>query len=205
MASAIGAGLNVLEPNGKMIVDIGGGTTEVAVISYGGIVSCASKKVGGNSLDESIVSYLKKEQNIIISLATAESLKIELGCAETLVTEIKKEIRGMDIDTGLPRNLTISSKQIEKAMKKPITEILEEIATTLANTPPELISDIMENGIYLAGGGALIRNLDNLIAQKIGVQTYIADTPLECVAIGTEKILENFEKYKIIFINRKKQ
>lgn len=205
MASAIGVGLNVLEPNGKMIVDIGGGTTEVAVISFGGIVSSTSIKVAGNAIDESIVDFLKKEENIVISLATAENLKIELGCAETLVSELTKEIRGMDIDTGLPKNVKITSKQIEKAMKKPITEILEAVATTLANTPPELVSDVMENGIYLAGGGAMIRSLDNLIAQKIGIQTYIADTPLDCVAIGTGKTLENLEKYKTVFLERKRK
>lgn len=205
MASAIGAGLNVLEANGKMIVDIGGGTTEVAVISFGGIVSSTSIKVAGNAIDESIVDFLKKEENIVISLATAENLKIELGCAETLVSELTKEIRGMDIDTGLPKNVKITSKQIEKAMKKPITEILEAVATTLANTPPELVSDVMENGIYLAGGGAMIRSLDNLIAQKIGIQTYIADTPLDCVAIGTGKTLENLEKYKTVFLERKRK
>ena len=197
MASAIGAGLNV--------VDIGGGTTEVAVISFGGIVSSTSIKVAGNAIDESIVDFLKKEENIVISLATAENLKIELGCAETLVSELTKEIRGMDIDTGLPKNVKITSKQIEKAMKKPITEILEAVATTLANTPPELVSDVMENGIYLAGGGAMIRSLDNLIAQKIGIQTYIADTPLDCVAIGTGKTLENLEKYKTVFLERKRK
>lgn len=203
MASAIGAGLNVLEPNGKMIVDIGGGTTEVAVISLGGIVASTSIKVAGNAIDEAIVNYLKKGSNVVISLETAENLKIDLGCAQTLVTELSKEIRGRDVDTGLPKNLSISSKQIENAMKRPIAEIIEAIANTLSNTPPELIADIMENGIYLAGGGALIRSLDNLIAQKIGVQTYIADTPLDCVAIGTGKILEDVNKYKNVFLERK--
>ena len=196
MCSAIGAALNVLDATGNMIVDIGGGTCEVAVISLGGIVTSTSIKVAGNAIDEAIVESLKKNQNLSIGLANAENLKIELGAAETLVTEISKEIRGRDIDTGLPRNEIITSKQIEKAMKKPIQEILEAIVQTLSNTPPELISDIMENGIYLAGGGALIKNLDNLIAQKIGVQTFIADTPLDCVAIGTGKIIQNFEKYK---------
>lgn len=196
MCSAIGASLNVLEPSGNMIVDIGGGTSEVAVISLGGIVTSTSIKTAGNAIDEAIASALKKNQNLSIGLASAENLKIELGSAETLVTEITKEIRGRDIDTGLPKNVTITSKQIERAMRKPVQEILEAIVNTLANTPPELISDIMENGIYLAGGGALIKNLDNLIAQKIGVQTFIADTPLDCVAIGTSKIIENYEKYR---------
>lgn len=203
MASAIGAGLNVLEPNGKMIVDIGGGTTEVAVISLGGIVTSTSIKVAGNAIDEAIANYLKNVSRVVISMETAENLKIDLGCAETLVTELTKEIRGRDVDTGLPKNLNISSKQIENAMKRPIAEIIDAIATTLSNTPPELVVDIMENGIYLAGGGALIRSLDNLIAQRIGVQTYIADTPLDCVAIGAGKVLEDINKYKPVFMERK--
>ena len=205
MASAIGAGLNVLEPNGKMIVDIGGGTTESAVISLGGIISSNSIKVAGNAIDEAISNYLKRTSHLVVSIESAENLKIDLGCAETLVTEITKEIRGRDVDTGLPKDVTISSRQIENAMKRPISEIIDAIASTLANTPPELVADIMENGIYLAGGGALIRSLDNLIAQKIGVQTYIADTPLDCVAIGTGKILEDLNKYKTIFLERKER
>ena len=205
MASAIGAGLNVLEANGKMIIDIGGGTTEVAVISLGGIVACTSIKTAGNAIDEAIVNHLKKELNIAIGQAAAENLKIELGSAQSSVTELTKEIRGRDIDLGLPRNVEVNSKQIEKAIKKPISEIIEAIVNTLSNTPPELVSDIMENGIYLAGGGALIKNLDNLIAQKIGIQTYIADTPLDCVAIGTSKILENMDKYKRVLLERKKR
>ncbi len=203
MASAIGAGLNVLEPSGKMIIDIGGGTTEVAVISLGGIVARTSIKVAGDAIDEAIIAYLKRKENIVIGQAQAENLKIELGCAMPLVTEITKEIRGRDIDSGLPRNLEISSKQIEEAMQKPINDIVEAIINTLSITPPELSSDIMENGIYLSGGGALIRNLDNLVAQKTGVKTYIADSPLECVAIGTGKILENFDKLKKILLDRK--
>ncbi len=202
MASAVGAGLNVLEPNGKLIVDIGGGTTEVAVISLGGIVVSNSIKTAGNAFDEAIVSYIKRKENAVIGLGAAEMLKVELGCAMPLVTETTQEIRGRDIDDGLPKNITITSKQIEEALKKPLNEVIEAIINTLSITPPELASDIMQNGIYLAGGGALIRNLDNLIAQKIGVKTYIADSPLECVVIGTGKILENFEKMKPILVNR---
>ena len=203
MASAIGAGINVLEPNGKLIIDIGGGTTEVAVISLGGIVCSTSIKVAGNAIDEAIVDYLKKHENIVIGLAQAENLKIELGCAMPLVSEITKEIRGRDIDIGLPKNINISSKEIELAMQRPINEIIEAVINTLSVTPPELASDIMQNGIYLAGGGALIRNLDNLIAQRTGIKTYIADSPLECVAIGAGKILENFEKMRPVIVNRK--
>lgn len=203
MASAIGAGINVLEPNGKLIIDIGGGTTEVAVISLGGIVCSTSIKVAGNVIDEAIVDYLKKHENIVIGLAQAENLKIELGCAMPLVSEITKEIRGRDIDVGLPKNIKISSKEIELAMQRPINEIIEAVINTLSVTPPELASDIMQNGIYLAGGGALIRNLDNLIAQRTGIKTYIADSPLECVAIGAGKTLENFEKMRPVIVNRK--
>lgn len=203
MASAIGAGINVLEPNGKLIIDIGGGTTEVAIISLGGIVCSTSIKVAGNAIDEAIVDYLKKHENIVIGLAQAENLKIELGCAMPLVSEITKEIRGRDIDVGLPKNINISSKEIELAMQRPINEIIEAVINTLSVTPPELASDIMQNGIYLAGGGALIRNLDNLIAQRTGIKTYIADSPLECVAIGAGKTLENFEKMRPVIVNRK--
>lgn len=203
MASAIGAGLNVLEPSGKMIVDIGGGTTEVAVISLGGIVTSTSIKVAGDAIDEAIITYLKRKENIVIGQAQAENLKIELGCAMPLVTEITKEIRGRDIDVGLPKNVEISSKQIEEAMQKPISEIIEAIINTLSNTPPELASDILQNGIYISGGGALIRNIDGLITQKTRVKTFIADSPLECVVIGAGKTLENFDKLKKIILNRK--
>ncbi len=200
MAAAIGAGLNVLEANGKMIVDIGGGTTEVAVISLGGIVVSTSIKTAGNAIDESIIAYLKRKENIVIGQAAAENLKLELGCAMPLVTEITKEIRGRDVDIGLPKNIEISSKHIETAMEKPISEIIEAIINTLSMTPPELASDILQNGIYLSGGGALIRNLDNLVMMKTGVKTFVADSPLECVAIGAGKTLENFEKMKKIIL-----
>ena len=204
-AQQYGAGLNVNDAQGSMIVDIGGGTTEVAVISLSGIVTSTSIKTAGNAIDESIISYLKKSQKVVIGKAQAEKLKIELGSAESAVAESDKEIRGRDIDTGLPKTILITSKEIEKAMKKPIADIIESIISTLSNTKPELVSDIMETGIYLAGGGAQIKSLDNLIAQKVGVQTYISDTPLDCVAIGTGKILENIDKYKRILQIRKKQ
>lgn len=205
MAAAIGAGLNVKEPVGNMIIDIGGGTTEVAVISLGGIVASTSIRVAGNEIDESIVEYLKKKKGIAIGLSAAENLKIELGCALPLVTEMTKEIRGRDLDTGLPKNVVVSSKDIEEAMKKPINEIIEAVINTLSQTPPELASDIIVNGIYLAGGGAQIRNLDNLIAQRTGVQTYVADTPLECVAIGAGKVLENIDSLKGVLLSTEKR
>lgn len=205
MAAAIGAGLNVKEPIGNMIIDIGGGTTEVAVISLGGIVASTSIKVAGNEIDESIVEYLKRKKGLAIGLSAAETLKIELGCAMPLVSEMTKEIRGRDLETGLPKNVLVSSKDIEEAMRKPINEIIEAIISTLSVTPPELASDIIVNGIYLAGGGAQIRNLDNLIAQRTGVQTYVADTPLECVAIGAGKVLENIDNLKGVLLNTGKR
>ena len=202
MAAAIGAGLNILEPNGKMIIDIGGGTTDIAVVSYGGVIASNSIKIGGNVIDQEIVNYLKNTQGISIGLTTAESLKISIGCAEQLVSELTMEVRGRSIDSGLPKNITISSKQIVNAMERPIEEIIEAIIATLAETPPEIVADIIENGIYLAGGGALIRSLDNVIAQRTGVTTYIAETPLDCVAIGTGKTLEDLPKYKRVFIEK---
>ena len=205
MAAAIGAGLNVKEPVGNMIIDIGGGTTEVAVISLGGVVASTSIRVAGNEIDESIVEYLKKKKGIAIGLSAAEGLKIELGCALPLVSEMTKEIRGRDLETGLPKNVLVSSKDIKEAMKKPINEIIEAIISTLSVTPPELASDIIQNGIYLAGGGAQIRNLDILISQKTGVQTYVADTPLECVAIGAGKVLENIDNLKGVLLNTEKR
>ena len=205
MAAAIGAGLNAKEPVGNMIIDIGGGTTEVAVISLGGVVASTSIRVAGNEIDESIVEYLKKKKGIAIGLSAAEGLKIELGCALPLVSEMTKEIRGRDLETGLPKNVLVSSKDIEEAMKKPINEIIEAIISTLSVTPPELASDIIQNGIYLAGGGAQIRNLDILISQKTGVQTYVADTPLECVAIGAGKVLENIDNLKGVLLNTEKR
>lgn len=199
IASAIGTGLNVLAPEGQMVVDIGGGTAEIAVISYGEIIAGKSIKVAGNAIDEAIIRLLKKNAKISIGQTTAESLKIELGSAESSVTEKSKEIRGMDVDTGLPKNETITSNQIEEAMKEPIQEIIEAIQNVLSEVPPEIASDLIDNGIYLTGGGALIKNLDNLIAQKTSIQTFIAETPLDCVAIGTGKIVEDLPKYQRIF------
>ena len=199
LAAAIGAGLNILAPEGQMVVDIGGGTSEIAIISLGGIISSKSIKVAGNAIDECIIKYLKKNAKISIGQTTAENLKIELGSAEELVTEKSKEIRGMDIDTGLPKNEKITSHQIMEAMKGSIQEIIEAIQSVLNEAPPEISADLIDNGIYLTGGGALIKNLDNLIAQKTSIQTFIAETPLDCVALGTEKVVENLQKYERIF------
>ena len=205
MAAAIGSNLDVSEPSGSIVVDIGGGTTEVAVVSLGGIVVSYSLRVAGDELDEDIVNYVKKEMNLAIGETTAEEIKIEIGCALPLMTEMSKEIRGRDLTTGLPKNVTITSTQIQAAMEESINEIVEIVKTTLEKTPPELASDIMEKGIVLAGGGALIKNLDKLLSQKTGMPVYIAQDPLDCVVKGTGKTLEDLERLKSVLINARRR
>ena len=205
MAAAIGANLEVAEPTGNIIVDIGGGTTEVAVISLGGIVVSNSLRIAGDELDEDIVSYIKKELNLAIGETTAEDIKIKIGCAQPLMTEMSMEIRGRDLTTGLPRNVVVTSTQIEEAIADSINEIVECVKSTLEKTPPELASDIIENGIVLAGGGALIKNIDKLLALKTEMPVYIAEDPLECVVRGTGKTLEDLERLKNVLINARKR
>ena len=206
MAAAIGAGLDVAEPSGNIIVDIGGGTTEVAVISLGGIVTSNSIRIAGDELNEDIINYVKREENLAIGETTAETIKKEVGCALPLMTEKTIEIRGRDLSTGLPRNITLTSSQIQVAMADSIYEIVETVKSTLEKTPPELAADIMEKGIVLAGGGALIENLDKLISHKTKMPVYVAETPLECVVKGTGKTLEDLERLKSVLVNsRKKQ
>lgn len=205
MAAAIGAGLEVAEPSGNIIVDIGGGTTEVAVISLGGIVVSNSIRIAGDELNEDIINYIKRELNLSIGETTAENIKLELGCALPLMTEKTMEIRGRDLNTGLPKTTIISSTQIQEAIKFSVNEIIEIVKMTLEKTPPELSSDIMEKGIYLSGGGALIKNLDKLLSQRTGMPVYIAEEPLECVVKGTGKALEDLEKLKTIINNRKRR
>lgn len=205
MAAAIGANLDVAEPTGNIIVDIGGGTTEVAVISLGGIVVSNSSRTAGDELDEDIVNYVKREMGLAIGLTTAEDIKKEIGCALPLMTEMSKEVKGRDLTNGLPRNIVITSAQVEEATKDSINEIIDVIKLTLEKTPPELASDIVEKGIIVAGGGALIRNIDKLISQKTGMPVYIAENPLECVVKGTGKTLEDLENLKSVLINARKR
>lgn len=205
MAAAIGAGIEIEEPSGNIIVDIGGGTTEVAVISLGGIVVCNSLRVAGDELDEDIINYVKKELNLAIGETTAEQIKKQIGCAMPLMTEMTMEIKGRDLNDGLPRTETISSVQIEEAMRESISKIVEVVKTTLEKAPPELASDIMEKGIMLAGGGALIQNLDKLISFETGMPVYIVDEPLDCVVKGTEKTLQDIEKLRTILLNSRKR
>lgn len=205
MAAAIGSNLEVGEPSGNMIVDIGGGTTEVAVISLGGIVVSHSIRIAGDELDEDIVNYIKRETNLAIGETTAEQIKMEIGCAMPLMTKMSMEVRGRDLSNGLPRNIIITSSQIEEAMQESIKKIVEVIKITLEKTPPELASDIMEKGIYLAGGGVLIKNLDKLVNKETGMPVYIAEEPLECVVRGTGKTVEDLERLKSVLINARKR
>ena len=198
MAAAIGAGLDVSEPSGNIIVDIGGGTTEVAVISLGGIVVSNSIRIAGDELNEDIINYIKRELNLVIGETTAENIKIELGCAMPLMTLQTMEVSGRDVSTGLPKTLIVNSNQIQEALQNSIYEITEIVKLTLEKTPPELSSDIMEKGIYLAGGGALIKNLDKLLSQRTGMPVYVAETPLDCVVKGAGKALEDLQKLKNI-------
>jgi len=205
MAAAIGAGLDIAEPTGNIVVDIGGGTTEVAVISLGGVVVSNSIRIAGDELGEDIMDYIKKEMGLAVGETTAEEIKIQIGCALPLMTEEEMTIRGRDLASGLPRDVAVTSGQIHEAMKISIEEIIDIVKTTLEKTPPELASDIVEKGIVLTGGGALIRNLDKLLSQKTGMPVYIAEDPLECVVKGTGKTLEDLERLKTVLINARKR
>lgn len=205
MAAAVGAGINVAEPSGSMIVDIGGGTTEVAVISLGGIVVSNSLRIAGDHLDEDIINYIKREENLFIGETTAEQIKMQIGCALPLMTDLSIEIRGRDLITGLPRNIQIRSSQIMEAMSESVYKIIDTVKQTLEKTPPELAADLVEKGIYLAGGGALIQNLDKILSNETNMPVYVANTPLECVVKGTGKTLEDLEKLKAVLINSRKR
>lgn len=204
MAAAIGANLPVEEPSGSMVVDIGGGTSEVAVISLGGIVTSKSLRIAGDELDEAIVHYVKKEYNLMIGERTAEEIKVTIGAAYPKPKEESMEIRGRDLITGLPKNLTVTSSEIIEALKEPINAIIDSIKYTLEKTPPELASDIMDRGIMLTGGGALLSGLDKLIKDETGMPVSIAENPLDCVAMGTGKVLEEIETLKKVLISPKK-
>ena len=205
MSAAVGADIEIEEPSGNIIVDIGGGTTEVAVISLGGIVISNSIRIAGDELDEDIVNYVKKELNLAIGESTAEHIKKEIGCAMPLMTQMSMEIKGRDLNDGLPRTDIITSDQVEKAMQESIDKIVEVVKITLEKTPPELASDIMDKGIMLSGGGALIKNLDKLISAETGMPVYIADEPLDCVVKGTEKTLQDLGKLRTILLNSRKR
>ena len=194
--AAIGAGIPINEPAGHMIVDIGGGTADMAVISLGGIVTSTSVKVAGNKLDQAIADYIKKHYNLAIGDRTAEDIKIQIGSAVALEEDLTMTIKGRDLLTGLPRTLTISSTEVTEAISETLHEIIQTIKRVLADTPPELAADIMERGIVMSGGTSLLRNIDQLVFQETGVPAKIAEDPLLCVAKGTGIALEHLEVYK---------
>jgi rod shape-determining protein MreB len=193
MAAAIGAGLPVGEPTGNMIVDIGGGTTEVAVISLGGIVVSQSLRVGGDEMDEAIINHIKREYKLLIGQQTAEEIKLEVGSAHPLKEEVQAEVRGRDMLTGLPKTVILSSEEVRHALEEPVSQIIDAIKSTLDKTPPELSADIMDRGIVLAGGGALLQGLDQRLRQETHMPTHLAESPLTCVAVGSGRSLEEFE------------
>jgi rod shape-determining protein MreB len=196
MAAAIGAGLPVQEPTGNMIVDIGGGTTEVAVISLGGVVASESVRVGGDELDEAIMQFIKKEYSLAIGERAAEEIKMALGSAWPLEEEIPAEVRGRDLVTGLPKTILTSTEEIREAIEEPVTAIIDAVKVTLDKTPPELAADIMESGIVLAGGGALLLGLPERLEAETGMPIRLAPNPLQAVAIGSGQSLEEFEALK---------
>jgi len=198
MAAAIGANMPITEPAGNMIVDIGGGTTEVAIISLGGMVLSNSIRVGGNELDEAIANYIKKAYNLLIGERTSEEIKIRIGSAFPLPKEESMEVKGRDAVTGLPKTLKITSEEVREAMSGDISSIVHLVISTLEKTPPELASDIVDRGIVLAGGGSLLRGLDKLLLKETGLPIIIADDPLRCVVLGTGKCLEEIKFLKRI-------
>lgn len=200
MAAAIGAGLPVQEPTGNMVVDIGGGTTEVAVISLGGIVASRSIRIGGDELDEAIVQYIKKNYNLLIGERTAEEVKINVGAAIAPNADAQYEIRGRDLVSGLPKTVLVTAGQVQQALSEPVTGIIDAVKNTLERTPPELASDIMDRGIVMTGGSSMLRQLDKLLSMETGMPVYLSEDALSCVAMGTGKAVENVDMYKKGFI-----
>lgn len=201
MAAAIGAELPIYEPSGNMIVDIGGGTTEVAVISLGGIVASESIRVGGDEIDEAIIQHMKREHNLMLGERTSEEVKIEIGSAYPLTQEEQAEVRGRDLVTGLPKTLVVSSTEIRAAIEEPVSMTIDAVKRTLDKTPPELSSDIMDRGIVLAGGGALLRGLDERLRQETGMPVHLVEHPLDVVAVGSGKCLEEFDHLRKVLVS----
>ena len=193
IAAAIGAGIDISKACGNMIVDIGGGTTDIAVISLGGSVVSCSLKVAGDKFDEYIVKYIKKKHNIIIGERTAEELKVNIGCVYPKIQDIEMDIKGRDLSTGLPKSITVYSSEMMEALEEPANMIIDAVHSVLERTPPELASDISEKGIYMTGGGCLVDGLDKLLAEKTGINVMIADDAISCVALGTGKALDNLD------------
>jgi rod shape-determining protein MreB len=205
MAAAIGSDLPVHEPTGNMIVDIGGGTTEVAVISLGGIVTSRSIRIAGDEMDDAIISHVKRTYNLMIGERTAEQIKIQIGTAYPPDTLEVDDVRGRDLVTGLPKTVQINSAEIYKALSEPVSSIIEAIKATLEHTPPELSADIMDRGIVMAGGGSLLRGLDRLVSEETGMPVHLADEPLLAVAYGAGRVLENIDVLRKVLIHPKRQ
>jgi rod shape-determining protein MreB len=201
MAAAIGAGLPVHEPTGNMVVDIGGGTTEVAVISLGGIVASASIRTGGDELDAAIITYVKKEYSLMLGERTAEDIKMAIGSAFPLTEEPHAEIRGRDLVSGLPKTIVVSAEEVRKAIEEPVNSIVDAVKMTLDKCPPELSGDVADRGIVLTGGGALLRGLDERLKHETGMPIHITDNPLHCVALGSGKCVEEFEALQQVLIS----
>ncbi len=201
IAAAIGAGIDISKPCGNMIVDIGGGTTDVAVISLGGSVVSTSLKVAGDKFDEAVVKYIKRKHNVIIGERTAEELKINIGCVYPKIQDIDMDIRGRDLNSGLPKTITIHSSEMLEALIEPAMQVVDSVHSVLERTPPELIADISDKGIYMTGGGSLVDGLDKLLQEKTGINVMIANDTVSCVALGTGKALENLDALD----NRKKR
>jgi rod shape-determining protein MreB len=200
MMAAIGAGLPITEPSGNMIVDIGGGTTDVAVISLAGTVYSRSVRIAGNEMDDAIIQYLKRKYNLLIGERTAEQVKIDLGSAFPLKEEIKLEIKGRDLIEGVPRTLTITDEEIREALAEPVTTIVEAVRMALERTPPELSADIMDKGIVLSGGGSMLRGLDQRLRNETGLPVVLAEDPLSSVVLGTGRVLEDIDLLRKVSI-----
>jgi rod shape-determining protein MreB and related proteins len=200
MAAAIGAGLPISTPGGNMVVDIGGGTTDIAVISLGGIVVSRSIRLGGNKMDEAIARHVKSSYNLMIGERTAEEIKIKIGSAYPLQTEMILEVRGRDMVAGLPKTIEVTSEEIRSALSEPVSMIVDRVKNVLELTPPELSSDIIERGVMLTGGGGLLRGLDKLLAIETNIPIHVAEDPLSCVALGTGKALDGYEEIRDNFI-----
>jgi rod shape-determining protein MreB and related proteins len=202
LAAAIGANVPISGPSGNMIIDIGGGTSEIAVIALGGIVLAASVRVGGNRFDEAIANYIRKKYNLMVGERTAEDVKIQIGTALPLERELHMEVRGRDLIAGLPRTIPLTSSEAMEAMEQPLQQILAAVRNVLEETPPELSSDIIDKGMVMSGGGSLLRNIDKLLTQVTGVPCHVAENALNCVALGTGLALEHFDFFKKSLVQR---
>ena len=203
IAAAIGVGLPIQEPSGSMVIDIGGGTTEMAVISLAGVVFSKSIRIAGDEMDEAIINYLKKTYNLMIGERTAEDIKVKIGSAYPLDEELTMEVRGRDLVAGLPKMITVSSEEIRESLAEPIAQIVEAIRITLERTPPELSADLMEKGLIMAGGGSLLRGLEKLISEETGLPVHVSEDPLTAVAMGTGKVLSELHYLKRLIVSPK--